>query len=104
MNQFKLVAVIAEREVLRYTPAGVPIVSATLQHSSKQIEATVDRLVEFEIFAIASGEISGRFSQAELGIAHEFIGFIARKNRKSKSLVFHIIDFSRQDSKLMLVH
>jgi primosomal replication protein N len=63
-------------------------------HSSQQMEAGVARLVEFEIAALAAGEISGRFSQAELGAAHLFTGFLAKKNRSSKSLVFHIIDFS----------
>ncbi|MES2935240.1 MAG: primosomal replication protein N [Pseudomonadota bacterium] len=94
MNQLQVVASIAEREILRYTPAGVPIVSAKLLHSSKQSEAGVERLVEFEIVAIAAGEISGQFNNADLGATHQFNGFLARKNRNSKSLVFHIIDFS----------
>jgi primosomal replication protein N len=29
-----------------------------------------------------------------LGAALQFTGFLARKNRNSKALVFHIIDFS----------
>ena len=94
MNQFQFVATILERDVLRYTPAGVPIVSATLLHSSQQMEAGVERLVEFEMAALAAGEISGRFSRAELGAVHQFSGFVAKKNRSSKALVFHIIDFS----------
>ena len=94
MNQFQFVAAILERDVLRYTPAGVPIVSATLSHSSQQVEAGVERLVEFEMPALAAGEISGRFSRAELGAVHQFTGFVAKKNRSSKALVFHIIDFS----------
>jgi primosomal replication protein N len=94
VNQLQLVATISERDVLRYTPAGVPIVSATLTHSSQQMEAGVARLVEFEIAAFAAGEISGRFAKAELGAAQQFTGFMAKKNRNSKALVFHIIDFS----------
>jgi len=93
VNEFHLVAVIGEREVLRYTPAGIPIVAAKLLHSSEQVEAGIPRLVEFEIATIAVGEISGRFSQAPLGIAFKFTGFLARKSRNSKSLVFHITDF-----------
>ena len=94
MNQFQFVATILERDVLRYTPAGIPIVSATLKHGSQQVEAGVERVVEFEMTALAAGEISGRFARAELGAAHQFTGFVARKNRSSKALVFHIIDFS----------
>ena len=93
MNQFQCVATIAERDILRYTPAGIPIVSAKLLHRSQQIEAGVERLIEFEIAAIAAGEISGRFKQAELGQTFKFTGFLGRKNRNSKSLVFHVTDF-----------
>lgn len=93
MNQFQIFASIVEREVLRYTPAGIPIVSAKLLHSSKQKEAGIERLIEFEIAALAAGEISGRFNHAELGSSHQFTGFLARKSRNSKSLVFHIVDF-----------
>ncbi len=93
MNQLRIIASIAERDVLRYTPAGIPIVSAKLLHSSQQLEATVQRLVEFEMSALAAGEISGRLNQAELGGIFQFTGFLARKSRNSKSLVFHITDF-----------
>ena len=94
MNQFQLTAIIAEREVLRFTPAGVPIVGVILKHSSQQEEAGVARLVEFEMPALGAGKISGRLDSAELGAAYCFEGFLARKNRNSKALVFHIIDFS----------
>ena len=93
MNRLQLVAQIAERDVLRYSPAGVPIVSAMLRHGSQQDEAGGSRIVEFELAALAAGEISGRFSHAELGAVHMFTGFLAKKNRNSKTLVFHIIDF-----------
>jgi len=92
-NRFQLLASIVERDALRYTPAGIPIVSATLLHNSGQVEAGIERQVEFEVAAIASGEIAGRFSRTELGVAYQFIGFMTRKSRNSKSLVFHIIDF-----------
>jgi len=92
-NTLELVASIAEREGVRYTPAGIPIVAAKLLHSSEQVEAGIPRLIEFEIAALAAGEISGRFSQAELGGTFRFKGFLARRNRNSKSLVYHIVDF-----------
>jgi primosomal replication protein N len=93
VNQFQLLASIAERDVLRYTPAGIPIVAARLSHGSEQVEAGVPRQVEFEISAVAAGEISGKFNQAELGVLFRFHGFLARKSRNSKSLVFHVTDF-----------
>jgi len=92
MNQFQLVAQVVEREMLRYSPAGIPIVAAKLAHSSQQLEAQVTRLVELEISTLAIGEISGRFNQLELGRDYRFTGFLARRNRNSKGLVFHIIE------------
>jgi len=93
VNQLQLTASIAERDVLRYTPAGIPIVSGKLLHNSDQVEAGISRQIEFEVVALAAGEISGRFNKAELGVVFQFTGFLARKNRNSKSLVFHITDF-----------
>jgi len=93
VNQLRVVASIMEKGVLRYTPAGIPIASAILTHSSQQTEANTKRLVEFEISAIAAGEISKRFMDIELGVVMAFTGFVSRKNRNSKSLVFHIVEF-----------
>jgi len=93
VNQLKLVARILERDVLRFTPAGIPLVEAKLLHSSEQMQAGMPRLIEFEVAAIAAGEISGKFNQAELGGLFEFTGFLARKSRNSKSFVFHVTDF-----------
>lgn len=95
MNQLQLVAQVVEREMVRYTPAGIPIVAAKLAHNSQVVEAKIPRLVEFEISALAVGEISGRFSQLELGQLYHFIGFMARKNRNSKTLIFHVTDIEQ---------
>ena len=79
----------------------MPIVNAVLQHRSQQMEAGIARLSEFEIHAVAAGEISGRFSQTPLAGLYQFTGFLNKKSRNSKSLVFHIIDFSAvQDSSI----
>lgn len=94
LNQLQFTALIAERDALRYTPAGMPIINAVLQHRSQQMEAGIARLSEFEVAAVAAGEISGKFSQAPLGGVYQFTGFLNKKTRSSKSLVFHIIDFS----------
>jgi primosomal replication protein N len=93
VNELLLVASIAERDTLRYTPAGIPIVSGTLQHGSQQTEAGIARQIEFEIAALAAGEISGRFADAELGAVYQFRDFPGQEEPQQQSLVFHIIDF-----------
>lgn len=57
------------------------------------MEAGIARLSEFEVSAVAAGDISSRFSQAPLAGVYQFTGFLNKKSRNSKSLVFHIIDF-----------
>ncbi|WP_107877518.1 primosomal replication protein N [Pseudoduganella sp. UC29_71] len=98
MNQLQVTALITERDTIRYTPAGMPIVTAVLQHSSQQMEAGIARLTEFEVPALAAGDLAKRFEAAPLGGVYQFTGFLARKNRNSRSLVFHIIDFSLLDT------
>ena len=93
MNQFQCVATLAERDAIRHTPAGIPVLTVKLLHSSQQMEAGIPRLVEFEMTAMAAAQTCQRLNQQELGCAYRFTGFLARKNRNSKSLVFHITDF-----------
>ena len=92
-NSFQCIATLAERDVKRYTPAGIPIVSARLLHASEQVEAGINRQVEFEMAAMAAGQIAEMLERAEMGQVFRFTGFMARKNRNSKSLVFHLTDF-----------
>ena len=96
-NSFQCIAILAERDIVRYSPAGIPIVAAKLVHGSEQVEAGISRQVDFELPALAAGKIAGRLEQAELGAMYRFNGFMARKNRKSRSIVFHLIDFETID-------
>jgi primosomal replication protein N len=92
-NSFHCIATLAERDVLRYTPAGIPMVNATLTHTSEQLEAGISRQVGFELRAIAAGTIADRLERAQVGAVFRFNGFMARKNRSSKALVLHLTDF-----------
>jgi len=96
-NSFQCIAALAERDIVRYSPAGIPIVAARLSHSSEQVEAGISRKVEFEVAALAAGQIAQKLERVELGAMYRFNGFMARKNRNSKSLVFHLIDFETID-------
>ncbi len=68
------------------------MVAARLLHTSEQVEANIGRQVEFEMAAIAAGQIADQLERAEMGQVFRFSGFIARKNRNSKALVFHLTD------------
>lgn len=94
VNQLQMDASVYERDALRFTPAGIPIVNVRLLHQSEQCEAGVKRQVECDMAALGAGDMAHRLQNLELGQVQRFTGFLARKSRKSKSLVFHIIDFS----------
>ena len=91
-NSFQCIATLAERDIKRFTPAGIPIVSARLLHMSEQVEANISRQVEFDVAAMAAGPIADQLERAEMGEMFRFTGFMARKNRNSKALVFHLTD------------
>ena len=77
-NHFQCIATLAEREVKRYTPAGIPIVAAKLLHASEQVEASTRRHVEFEVAVIAAGYIADQLERAEMGQMLRFTGFMHR--------------------------
>ena len=89
-NLVTLTAVWIERDALRYTPAGVPMVSGKLQHQSAQQEAGSQREVGFEIPALAAAEQVDAALAIPLGQACRVTGFLNRKSRNSKTLVLHI--------------
>ena len=96
-NSFQCTATLAERDIVRYSPAGLPIMTAKLSHESEQVEAGSSRKVEFELSALAAGHIAQKLEKASLGATYRFSGFMARKNRKSRSMVFHLTDIATID-------
>lgn len=92
MNRLELDASIAQRDVTRYTPSGMPIVNCTLAHQSEVVEGGMSRQVDMTLPALAAGEISGRIERLELGQAARFIGFLAHRSRNARSLIFHITE------------
>ncbi|MGO4302476.1 MULTISPECIES: primosomal replication protein N [unclassified Cupriavidus] len=90
MNQLRLAATLVERDALRYTPAGVPVVNCILQHAGETLEAETPRQVEFAIAAMGIGPVGQRLERLPLGTLLDCEGFLARKHRNSKTLVFHI--------------
>ena len=78
-------------EAIRYTPAGLPLLSFVLQHLSEQTEAGLKRKVECEVNAVALGELAK--SHIQVGDNIKAKGFLAKRSAKSTQLVFHIDKF-----------
>lgn len=84
---------LVQREVLRYSPAGIPILGATLGHLSEQREAGGVRKVEMELPAIFAGAAAESASRLALGCRLSVAGFLAPKRKSSKLLSLHVTEF-----------
>jgi len=83
-------AEVVKIEPLRYTPAGIPLLSVVLRHVSEQIEAGMKRKVECEINAVVLGDLALKGLKQGVQIIAQ--GFLAKRSLKSTQLVMHIND------------
>ena len=93
-NRLTLDATIAQREPLRYTPAGIPALDCTLRHASRQAEAGGERIVECELYAVAFAEVAEALVTMPEGEPLRCEGFLARRWRTGTSLAMHITRFT----------
>ena len=77
-------------EELRFTPAGIPILSLVIGHTSEQVEAGMSRKVECEVNAMVMGELAKTCQTLKEGTAIKVSGFLAKRSFKSTQLVLHI--------------
>lgn len=89
-NTLCIEATLVECAPMRYTPAGVPVVSCVLGHASRQLENGVERDVECELPAVALGELASQMAVAACGWRLEATGFLAAKSKRSKAPVLHM--------------
>ena len=88
MNKLELQAEVVHIEALRYTPAGIPLLSVILRHVSEQVEAGMKRKVECEVNAVVLGDIA--LKGLQVGSSILAVGFLAKRSLKSTQLVMHI--------------
>jgi primosomal replication protein N len=88
MNKLVLHAEVVGIEPLRFTPAGIPLLSVMLQHTSEQVEAGMQRKVNCEVNAVILGDLT----KLNIQIGSQMIatGFLAKRSLKSTQLVMHI--------------
>ncbi|MDD5328547.1 MAG: primosomal replication protein N [Sulfuricella sp.] len=89
-NQVVLTGRIAEMDALRYTPAGLPLMSFRIAHASEQVEAGHKRKVECEVQAMMLGEPAKTAAGMKAGDSVKARGFLARKSQHSQQLVLHL--------------
>lgn len=88
MNKLVLSGTVATIEPLRHTPAGLPLLSFVLHHTSENIEADLKRKVECEVNAVMLGDLA--HTSLEIGNQIKVAGFLAKRSAKSTQLVMHI--------------
>jgi primosomal replication protein N len=71
-NQLVISGEVVQIETLRYTPAGIPLLSFVLRHLSEQ------------------GELAEKSQHIKVGTHLNVTGFIAKRSLKSTQLVLHI--------------
>lgn len=98
MNKLALNGVVIGLEPLRYTPAGLPILSFVLQHASEQIEAGMKRKVECDVNAVVIGDIAQQ--HIALGSTLSVQGFLTKRSVKSTQLVLHVTHLKIIDSNI----
>lgn len=76
-------------DALRFTPAGIPVLSLEVKHRSSQEEAGHERLIELILPVIAIGDIAKQMEALPLGARIEVQGFLAHRSLKNKSVVLH---------------
>jgi len=92
-NRVRLHARLAARGDLRYTPAGVAVLQASLAYAGAVAEAGIERQLDFELDAVAVGEAAPRLARQQLGSTLEIDGFLAPRSKRSRSLILHISEF-----------
>ena len=90
MNKLELTGEVVQVDELRYTPAGIPLLSFVLQHLSDQIEAGMKRKVECDVSVIAMDKVAEQARGIKVGTALKVSGFLAKRSLKSTQLVLHI--------------
>lgn len=89
-NRLVLTATVEREDVLRYTPAGLPVLEVWLKHHSRQSEAGFDRDVACDIQAIVVGELGRRLAGQLAGQQVEVAGFLCQRSLRNPRLVLHI--------------
>ncbi|MEP7062273.1 MAG: primosomal replication protein N [Betaproteobacteria bacterium] len=92
-NRFTLDATLVQRDDLRFTPGGIPVLHLTLMHASTQPEAGGERKVDCEMAAVAFADVARALASVADGTALRCEGFVARRYRTGTSVALHISRF-----------
>ena len=87
MNRLVISGALIQVDPVRYSPAGVPIAEAVIQHRSSQSVAMQARQVECELTIQASGPLAGQLAQLATGTQIKLEGALNRRSVNSRQLI-----------------
>ena len=87
MNRLVISGALIQVDPVRYSPAGVPIAEAVIQHRSNQTVATQARQVECELTIQASGSLAQQLAQLATGTQVKLEGALNRRSVNSRQLI-----------------
>jgi primosomal replication protein N len=96
-NTVTLSGEVIGKNILRTTPAGIPIIEFRLKHSSQQMEANMQREVQCEIALMALGEVAQALEKISNGEQIAVQGFLVSRNRNSDYPVLHVKQFRKMN-------
>lgn len=89
-NRLELSGEVALLEALRFTPAGIPILTLTVRHVSIKSEAGMKRQVECDVPVMAMADLAKKAAGLKIGDQIKVAGFLAKKSLKNDRLVLHL--------------
>jgi primosomal replication protein N len=89
MNRVVLSACIVQRDAMRYTPAGLPVVDVRLAHESQRQQQGQTRKISMEMHATALGDLATTLMHTTVGSAGDFEGFLV-KQRNGRGVMLQI--------------
>ncbi len=89
-NLLVITGEIVKLDDLRYTPAGIPLLSFVVLHVSMQTEADMQRKIELEMPVFAVGALALEAQKLEVSDVVKLTGFLTKRSLKSTQLVMHI--------------
>lgn len=97
-NRFELTASLLQREALRYSPAGIALCQALVEHESTQPEMGQERAVRLVMAARFSGVLAERITRESLGSQLLISGFLCPKrlfkdSKPSGALQIHVTEY-----------
>jgi primosomal replication protein N len=87
VNRLLISGALIQVDPVRYSPAGVPIAEAVIQHRSSQAVAMQARQVECELTIQASGPLAGQLAQLATGTRIKLEGALNRRSVNSRQLI-----------------